>query len=156
MLWAVGAGADVIIITDSFDISVKEVLEHNGLSEGVVSAIFAKRSHYTEQGELVIEGEMEGEGGRRRCSFSGRPRCKGDVLSAYSSGRDYDFVCYAGDGKNDLCACLRLDACRGDLAMPRKHWALAGLLQERQLPVSVVEWENGDQIREAIQSRLVV
>ncbi len=164
LLWTKEVGGDIIVVTDSFDVNVREVLDFNGVGEGVVDAVFARESRFTEEGELVIEdSESSGNNNerKRRCSISNRLVCKGQALLSYleekRSGSDFDFACFAGDGTNDLCACLKLDPGRGDLAMARKGFPLAGLLEEergKRLRVDVVRWEDGWQIKEAIQKRI--
>ncbi len=115
-------GAEVVVVSDSFDVAVEAVLRRRGLAD-LVDGVYANPARFTEEGELRI-GKREGG---RPCSVSGRGACKWAEIQSHLSKMTpaADFVCFAGDGANDLCASLSLSGERGDLALPRKGFALA-------------------------------
>lgn len=91
-----------------------------------VKQIFAKPCYFTDDDLLVFE-----EGNDPKCNISNRPGCKANTLKKYLTNNCYDFVCYVGDGKNDLCPVKSLGVT--DLACPRKNFSLDRMLGEEEI-----------------------
>ena len=76
----------------------------------------------------------------------------------YIKGKNYSFVCYAGDGGNDFCPIQKLSP--NDLAFVRKGYALEKKIPKmkegRGLEVSanIHYWNNGHDILAQIEKKL--
>jgi phosphoserine phosphatase len=83
--------------------------------------------------------------------------CKGAELRALRRRTRYGRVVFAGDGANDLCCALALEA--GDVVLPRKGHALAGLLEEAQakgqLRASLAEWDTHEELDGLVRRAVV-
>jgi len=162
--WAAGQG-EVIVISHSFTLAVEAVLAANDVDQ-YVSKVIANGSHFTEEGELVVEMDVNA---KSPCKQGCRSLCKGDELQAYlarrrSELRDEDAfatVAFAGDGSNDVCPCLRLR--RGpDVALARRDTHLARLLVKAIFQgngeadgLRMMEWTDGYQIRHVLDGDIV-
>ncbi len=142
--------ADIIIISDANSIYIDESLKQQGLRE-YFQEIFTNPAQFGDQnGRLCVTPFTH----QTDCDLSERNLCKGKVMLDFIGHKNYDFVCYAGDGGNDFCPIEKLNA--NDLAFVRKGYALEKKIprmkEKRGLEVKaeIIYWTNGHEILEEI------
>ena len=108
--------ADAIIISDANTLSIKRILEANGMAE-MFKDIISNPAFFDSQGLLKID-YCQRDHGCPRCSLN---LCKSKALAPYKMG--YDTVVYIGDGHNDICPSLSLSA--NDVVVAKKGLHLA-------------------------------
>ncbi|PSN41934.1 putative phosphatase phospho1 [Blattella germanica] len=151
-------GADSIIISDSNSVFINDWLASFQLQD-TVSRVFTNPAHFDQTGLLNLQMYHFQDW----CALSSKNLCKGHILESYlaeckEQGISYSKVAYVGDGKNDLCPCLRLSD--KDLAFPREGFILAKkmqLLKEEQdssMKAQVHEWKTGHDILNVVSNFL--
>ncbi|XP_049776802.1 pyridoxal phosphate phosphatase PHOSPHO2-like [Schistocerca cancellata] len=137
---------EVIIISDSNSVFIRKWLEATCLNY-TVRKVFTNPAHYDDNGCLRIQMYHIQDW----CELSTKNLCKGHILEEYLKEREkagvkFHRVVYVGDGKNDLCPCLRLG--HSDIAFPRCGYALAEVLcgGGQEINASVHTWKNGEEI----------
>lgn len=95
--------ADAIIISDANTLSIKRILEANGMAE-MFKDVISNPAFFDEQGLLKIE-YCQRDHGCPRCPLN---LCKTKALIPHKVG--YDKIVYVGDGHNDICPSLSLSA----------------------------------------------
>ncbi|XP_066994830.2 pyridoxal phosphate phosphatase PHOSPHO2 [Anabrus simplex] len=147
--------SDVIIISDSNSQFISDWLVDHSL-DNTVSQIFTNPAHYDSDGCLKIEMYHTQDW----CELSSKNLCKGYILESYikekaQQGITFSTVAYVGDGKNDLCPCLRLSA--NDLAFPRVGYSLMEAIKDivnsdkqDSLKAKVYPWNTGSDILQVI------
>lgn len=145
---------EVIIISDSNSVFIQKWLEATCLSH-TVRKVFTNPAHYDDDGCLRIQMYHVQDW----CELSTKNLCKGHILEEYlkerkKAGVAFHRVVYVGDGKNDLCPCLRLG--QSDIAFPRHGYALAEALcdSNQEMNASVHIWKNGEEIIEHLSNYL--
>lgn len=119
-----GARDQIIIISDSNSVFIETVLRKSGM-EDAFGEVFTNPAHFDPSGRLHVSPHSTSK--CARCV--GSPgMCKGDILTSYLSKQGgFDRIVYVGDGRNDVCPCLRL--MERDHVVCRKGYALARALE---------------------------
>lgn len=147
---------EIIIISDSNSIFIDDWLNHKQLDH-LIAKIFTNPAYYDENGLLHIEQYHEQDW----CKLSEKNLCKGYILENYikeqaNKGVTYDKIAYAGDGTNDFCPMLKLSD--KDLAFPRANYSIMKLLNKtgnvNVVKAEIIPWKNGDDIWQAITTRI--
>ncbi|XP_059485496.1 probable phosphatase phospho2 [Neocloeon triangulifer] len=148
--------AEVIIISDSNSVFIRDWLEHASVDH-IVNKTFTNPAHFDDEGLLNIKMYHEQDW----CTLSTKNLCKGHILQSYvneraKEGVKFDCIGYVGDGNNDLCPCLKLS--QVDLAFPRKDYSLAKMISkedfQHKIEAGVHIWESGHEILEVIRKHL--
>lgn len=142
---------EVIIISDSNSVFINEWLQGANVHH-IVNKTFTNPAWYDESGKLIVKMFHEQDW----CKLSTKNLCKGHILQTYiedraKEGITFDHIGYVGDGKNDLCPCLKLSPT--DLAFPRQGYSLAKLLEkqmEHKINAQIHIWETGHDILNAV------
>ena len=146
---------DIIIISDANTVFIEYVLKHYNL-HCLVSKVFSNPAKFDKDGCLLIENYHQQDW----CSLCTTNLCKGHVLRDYtqqskSKGISYSKVLYIGDGKNDLCPGLSLNA--EDFLLVRKGFSLWEKIQSMSNTTShfsatVIGWDTGVEIKELLKN----
>eukprot|EP00923_Selenidium_pygospionis_P018855 GHVN01032944.1.p1 GENE.GHVN01032944.1~~GHVN01032944.1.p1 ORF type:complete len:283 (+),score=60.32 GHVN01032944.1:58-906(+) len=119
--------SDAIILSDSNSLFIDVILTEAGVKH-MVQSIITNSVEYR-NGRVCISHYHS-----HTCPIcKGSPNlCKGEALSSYleCSEVPYKKVVYVGDGRNDMCPCLRLKG--GDVVLCRKGYALSRLVEARK------------------------
>jgi len=79
------------------------------------------------------------------CTMSSVNMCKGHILDEHcqKSAVKYNVIAYVGDGQNDFCPTVRLQAT--DLVFPRRHFSLEKRIAKDRDKVAarVTCWDTG-------------
>lgn len=99
---------DIVIISDSNAVFIQHILEQQGLYDRITH-IFTNPANFEDRGRLVVTPYTEQEA----CNLCEKNICKWEALKShvdrvYGTGKVYNRIMYMGDGKNDLCPCLKL------------------------------------------------
>ena len=108
--------ADAIIISDANTLSIKRILEANGMME-MFKDVISNPAYFDSQGLLKID-YCQRDHGCPRCPLN---LCKSKALASYKGG--YDKIVYVGDGHNDICPSLSLST--KDVVVAKKDLYLA-------------------------------
>jgi pyridoxal phosphate phosphatase PHOSPHO2 len=141
---------EVIIVSDANSVFIKDWLCSSSLTHAV-EKVFTNPAYYDTDGCLKIEMYHFQD----FCELSTKNLCKGHILDSYvkereSAGVTFSQIAYVGDGKNDLCPCLRLS--EKDLVFPREGFKLDKLIKDMQhqkdlhLKAKVHVWKTGNDI----------
>ena len=119
-------------MSDSNTFFIDTILEASG-AKGFFNSVTSNAAWFEEDGRLRVQ-----EYHSHTCSSCTRTpnMCKGRALSEYRdrngggdrSGGSYGRVVYVGDGRNDLCPCLKLS--ERDVVVCREGYPLAELLEQ--------------------------
>ncbi|XP_043219719.1 pyridoxal phosphate phosphatase PHOSPHO2-like [Amphibalanus amphitrite] len=153
MLFSVPENIDIIIISDSNSVFIQHILETHGLYDRIMN-IFTNPANFDQDGRLVVTPFTDQE----TCGICERNLCKGDALKLHldrmtGARRKYDRVLYVGDGKNDVCPCLKLG--KNDVIFARAGYRLEEELKKMQdnnkkIDAEVVIWHDANVIFEHI------
>lgn len=119
-----GAKEQIIMISDSNSVFIETILRKSGM-EDAFGEVFTNPAHFDPSGRLRVSPCRTS-----RCAHcaSSPGMCKGDVLTGYLCKQGgFDRIVYVGDGRNDVCPCLRLT--ERDHVVCRKGYALAKALE---------------------------
>ncbi|KAK7791096.1 hypothetical protein R5R35_000515 [Gryllus longicercus] len=135
---------ETIVISDSNSEFIKEWLKGASL-EHTIRSVFTNPAKYDSEGCLHIDMYHVQDW----CQLSTKNLCKGYILENYVNNRkeegiDFARTVYIGDGKNDLCPCLKLSA--NDFAFPRKGYALMKYIYEHPVKAAIHPWNTGEDI----------
>ena len=146
--------ATVIIISDSNSEFINHILKERGLSDRV-DKVFTNPAIWSEQGKLEIRPYHHQE----TCTLSTKNLCKGQILEDYikGCGKEFNFVCYVGDGRNDFCPSLRL--CENDLVCVRQEFSLEKYIPKMEekgfkVKAEMLLWTDADQILGRVKEKL--
>jgi len=78
------------------------------------------------------------------CKSEGGQICKVSVLKYFTKNHQYERLIYVGDGPNDVCPALILNA--NDLVCPRQGLKMESLLQQYCIQAQIVSWKDGTDI----------
>lgn len=146
--------ATVIIISDSNSEFINHILKERGLSDRV-DKVFTNPAIWSEQGKLEIRPYHHQE----TCTLSTKNLCKGQILEDYikGCGKEFNFVCYVGDGRNDFCPSLRL--VENDLVCVRQGFSLEKYIPKMEekgfkVRAELLLWTDADQILGRVKEKL--
>ena len=146
--------ATIIIISDSNSEFINHILKERGLS-GRVDKVFTNPANWSEEGKLKILPYHHQE----TCKLSTENLCKGQILEDYikGCGKEFNFVCYVGDGRNDFCPSLRL--CENDLVCVRQEFSLEKYIPKMEekgfkVKAEMLLWTDADQILGRVKEKL--
>lgn len=146
--------ATIIIISDSNSEFIHHILKEYKLSERV-DKVFTNPARWTEEGKLEIGPYHHQE----TCKLSTENLCKGQILEDYisESKKEFNFVCYVGDGRNDFCPSLRLS--ENDLTCVRKGFSLEKYIPQMEqkgfkVKAEKLFWNDADQILARLKEKL--
>ena len=146
--------ATIIIISDSNSEFIHHILKEYKLSEKV-DKVFTNPARWTEEGKLEIGPYHHQE----TCKLSTENLCKGQILEDYigESKKEFSFVCYVGDGRNDFCPSLRLS--ENDLTCVRKGFSLEKYIPQMEqkgfkVKAEMLLWNDADQILARLKEKL--
>ncbi|KAL2501378.1 Inorganic pyrophosphatase 3 [Forsythia ovata] len=140
-------GCDLKVVSDANEFYIKTILEHHGV--------------YNCFSEIITNPTVVEDGGRLRifpyhdmasshgCNLCPPNLCKGCVLEQIQSSiseSERKRLIYVGDGRNDFCPTLKLDA--QDFVMPRMNFPLFDRILNNPMLVKakVHEWSNGEEL----------
>jgi pyridoxal phosphate phosphatase PHOSPHO2 len=141
---------EVIIVSDANSVFIKDWLSSSSLAHAV-ERVFTNPAYYDRDGCLKVDMYHIQD----FCLLSTKNLCKGHILDLYieeraSKGVTFSQIAYIGDGRNDLCPCLRLS--EKDLVFPREGFQLDKLIRDMQdqkdmrLKAKVHIWKTGNDI----------
>lgn len=147
---------EVIIVSDANSLFIKDWLCSSSL-EYAVERVFTNPACYDKDGCLNIKMYHFQD----FCELSTKNLCKGHILDLYieeraSIGVTFSQIAYVGDGRNDLCPCLRLS--EKDLVFPREGFQLDKLIRGMQeqkdmrMKAKVHIWKTGSDIIRTISN----
>ena len=146
--------ATIIIISDSNSEFIHHILKEYKLSERV-DKVFTNPARWTEEGKLEISPYHHQE----TCKLSTENLCKGQILEDYigESKKEFNFVCYVGDGRNDFCPSLRLS--ENDLTCVRQGFSLEKYIPQMEqkgfkVKAEKLLWNDADQILARLKEKL--
>ena len=146
--------ATIIIISDSNSEFIHHILKEYKLSERV-DKVFTNPARWTEEGKLEIGPYHHQE----TCKLSTENLCKGQILEDYisESKKEFSFVCYVGDGRNDFCPSLRLS--ENDLTCVRQGFSLEKYIPQMEqkgfkVKAEKLFWNDADQILARLKEKL--
>ena len=116
---------DIVIVSDSNTVFIETILENQGCLESV-KEIHTNPGEFNEKGKLVITRYHSHTCNTCKHSLN---MCKGTIIETVQSKKKYDRTVYIGDGRNDVCPCLKLT--RDDHIIARRDFPLAMKLQDR-------------------------
>ncbi len=119
------SSVDIVIASDSNTVFIETILNNHGCMESV-KEIHTNPAVFNEEGKLIVTRYQSHTCNTCKHSLN---MCKGSIVEAARSKNTYDKVVYVGDGKNDVCPCLKLT--KNDHIIARQHFPLAKKLQER-------------------------
>lgn len=128
--------ADAIIISDANTLSIRRILEANGMAE-MFKDVISNPAHFDSQGLLKID-YCQRDHGCPRCPLN---LCKTKALTPNKVG--YDGIVYVGDGHNDICPSLSLSS--NDVVIAKKGLHLAKHVNDSGLlkaTLHVVDFDN--------------
>ena len=128
--------ADAIIISDANTLSIRRILEANGMAE-MFKDVISNPAYFDSQGLLTID-YCQRDHGCPKCPLN---LCKTKALTAYKVG--YDRIVYVGDGHNDICPSLSLTS--SDVVIAKKGLHLAKHVNDSGLlkaTLHVVDFNN--------------
>lgn len=154
MLFRIPENIDIIIISDSNSVFIKHILEGRGLYDRIMH-VFTNPATFDPDGRLVVTPFTEQD----TCDICERNLCKGDALRIHlermaGARRKYDRMFYVGDGKNDVCPCLKLG--KNDVIFARAGFKLEKELKKMQeenkkkIEAEIVIWHDANFIFEHI------
>ena len=110
--------ATIIIISDSNTEFISHILEVKGLSE-LITKVITNPASWTEDGRLTV------------APYHHRDMDKGEIIEDYlkTCGKQYPFVCYVGDGRNDFKAAMKLT--ENDLMCVREGYSLQKYIPQK-------------------------
>lgn len=114
---------DVIIISDSNSVFIDYWCKYNGIDE-FIKKIYTNHAQFNDENVLKIQPYHH----QTECKLSTENLCKGGILEEYvrteleQKNVIYTKIFYIGDGSNDICPILRLDA--GDFGLARKGYRM--------------------------------
>ncbi|KAF5283750.1 hypothetical protein FQR65_LT02644 [Abscondita terminalis] len=142
---------DSIIISDANSFFIQKWLEQQHLGY-CVKQVFTNPARFEDD---LLKIEMYHV--QRTCSLSTINLCKGQILDEFVQTQrekdiEYSKIVYVGDGVNDFCPMLRLNA--GDLACCRKGFSCAEIVKNvlmkkpyknklYEINADVLMWDNG-------------
>jgi pyridoxal phosphate phosphatase PHOSPHO2 len=149
---------EVIIVSDANSVFIRDWLSNCSLMH-IIERVFTNPACYNEDGCLNIEMYHLQE----FCELSTKNLCKGHILDSYieeraAVGVTFSQIAYVGDGRYDLCPCLRLS--EKDLVFPREGFQLNKLIRDLQnrkdarLKAGVHIWKTGNDIIKVISDHL--
>ena len=149
-------GATIIIISDSNSDFICHILKTLGLDD-LVEKVFTNPASWSEAGLLEIKPYHHQE----TCDLSTANLCKGQILEDYvkESEKQFSFLCYVGDGRNDFCPSLRLG--EGDLVCVREGFSLQKYIPKMEekghrIKAEVLLWSDAGQIQKRLEEKLTV
>ena len=154
MLFSVPENIDIIIISDSNTVFIKHILETRGLYDRIMH-IFTNPAEFDPDGRLVVTPFTDQD----TCNICQRNLCKGEALKTHldrmiGARRKYDRIMYVGDGKNDVCPCLKLG--KNDAIFARAGFKLEQELKRiqqekgKKIEAEIVIWHDANVIFEHI------
>ncbi|XP_067634639.1 probable phosphatase phospho2 [Eurosta solidaginis] len=151
-----GKKYDLIIVSDSNSVFIKEWLEAHGLTN-CFQSIFTNPAHFDNDGLLHVRPYHH----QTECQLSAANLCKGKIMEHFVAKRNlrdnthYECIIYVGDGHNDLCPVLKLR--EGDIACPRQDFALDKKItahrHKMDLRADIVVWKNGFELLKQLAER---
>ncbi|GBG88355.1 hypothetical protein CBR_g47053 [Chara braunii] len=142
-------GFEIHIVSDANSMFISCVLEAAGLSD-CISAVHTNPAHVDEAGVLRVEPYQPVDN-PHSCSICPSNMCKGLIVAGIRENRcaKDGRIIYLGDGKGDLCPCLRLH--EGDAIFARKgKFPLLQLLREEEgrggLKAKLISWASADDV----------
>ena len=141
---------DIIIVSDSFTVNIEVYMKKCGLLD-LIEGMFCKPTKITDEGKIQFD-EIPIEWGGS-CPRSGRLLCKGKILRNFIKDRKYDEIKFFGDGSNDLCPSLILEA--KDRVFPRIGYPLVTLLTngEHEVSAKIFPWNDGHDILDELKGK---
>jgi len=137
---------DAIIISDANTLSIKRILQANGMVE-MFKDIVSNPAFFDDQGLLKIDYCQRDHG----CSRCPANLCKTKALAPFKVG--YDKIVYVGDGHNDICPSLSLSS--NDVVVARKGLHLAKHVNDSgQLKATLHIVDFNEALLETIQAIL--
>ncbi|CAA3022243.1 inorganic pyrophosphatase 3-like [Olea europaea subsp. europaea] len=140
-------GCDLKVVSDSNAFYIRTILEHYGIYN-CFSEIITNPIVVEDRGRLRIfpYNDMDSP---HSCDLCPPNLCKGGVIERIQSSiseSERKRLIYVGDGRNDFCPTLKLDA--GDFVMPRMNFPLFDrILNNRALvKAKVHEWSNWEEL----------
>eukprot|EP00771_Trimastix_marina_P002240 gnl/Trimastix_PCT/3361.p1 GENE.gnl/Trimastix_PCT/3361~~gnl/Trimastix_PCT/3361.p1 ORF type:complete len:255 (-),score=31.21 gnl/Trimastix_PCT/3361:231-995(-) len=153
MTWMHYHNVDIRIVSDANTFFIDTFLKAHGW-DSWVSHIVTNPSHVAPEGCLVIEPFVP-TSLPHGCPLCQPNICKGAIVEPWVREAAWARVLYVGDGRGDLCPCLRLHRPQG-VALARAECSLSKLLAEREargdpgLPI-IRAWHNGHELSSLIQ-----
>ena len=118
-------GANCIIVSDSNMLFIDMIIEECGVKDKI-SSVISNPAHFDENERLHVEHYHSHECGNCKRTPN---MCKGTAVKEYLREHSgYERVVYVGDGRNDLCPCLKLTG--KDVVICREGYALATELEK--------------------------
>lgn len=149
---AYALGCDLRIVSDANLFFVETILEHHGLID-YFSEINTNPSFVDDDGKLSIFPHHSFASAPHGSDLCPPNMCKGLIVerirSSVSKEGKKRFI-YLGDGKGDLCPCMKLG--EGDSVMPRKNFPLWDLIcsDPSLIKAKVQEWSDGEELERGL------
>lgn len=142
-------GVAQYIVSDANTVLISAFLRAHTLEHVFVDRIFTNPAEFHEHGHLEVKYYHEEP---HNCGHCPRNMCKGDILSSKIQTSDSSIL-YIGDGRGDLCPCLRLGI--DDYILPRVGYPLLLCLGDPPAKVSgsILPWGNGAELAAEIGRR---
>lgn len=129
-----GLSLKLIIISDANTIFIDEILNANGLGEGIFDEVYTNPARWTNTDAIYVEPYQPlsvSHGCQRKCEAN---MCKSNILklARQQLGLSDDArTIYVGDGSNDFCPSL--DLLHSDLVLARDEHPLQKLIDKAKL-----------------------
>lgn len=145
----------IIIISDSNSEFIQCWNRFNGI-EPYVDYVFTNPAKYNNNGLLEIKPYHI----QRECRLSSVNLCKGQILNNFINDQfinhntKYNFIIYAGDGKNDICPMLKLP--KNSLACAREGFYCSREIEKflgqsnHKLKAKLVRWKDATDLIDII------
>lgn len=140
-------GCDLKVVSDSNAFYIRTILEHYGIYN-CFSEIITNPTAVDDRGRLRIF-PCHDMASPHSCDLCPPNLCKGSVIEQIQSSiseSQRKRLIYVGDGRNDFCPTLKLDA--GDFVMPRMNFPLFDRILNNPALVKakVHEWSNWEEL----------
>ena len=150
---SVELSATIIIISDSNSEFINHILKTKKVDH-LVERVFTNPAEWSSDGLLTIKPYHHQETDKLSTKNLG----KGLILEDYikNCGKDFSFVCYVGDGKNDFSPALRLSD--NDLVCVREGFSLEKYIPKMekegyQIKAEILLWNDADQIYKKLKEK---
>ncbi|KAL1935553.1 hypothetical protein VTP01DRAFT_4693 [Rhizomucor pusillus] len=148
--------AHILILSDANTYFIDVILKAHGIRH-LVTDIITNPAYFDEKGRLRVQRHIPAEGPQHHCpNLCAVNICKGQELDRYiATHGPYRKVMYVGDGRNDFCPGLRLQAT--DYYFVRNHKPLASILETdekaaERITAPVTYWSDHKPILDTLKT----
>lgn len=140
---------DIHIISGTYDIFVKWILDHHGMLH-IIDEIHCEKAIVEDDFvKFIMPLKYE------KCQECNFCICKAiSIQKILKNNSDYETMHYVGDGLNDICPALLLDT--KDFLYPRRNYKLYKKIfeenYESKINSKIISWENGMNILDNIKA----